>query len=50
MIKNNKDKCVLIEIGSYMDGILVVNKEKNKTSRDIVNDVSKILGTSFNFS
>ncbi len=45
MIKNNKDKCVLIEIGSYMDGILVVNKEKNKTSRDIVNDVSKILGT-----
>lgn len=28
-----------------MDGILVVNKEKGYTSRDVVNRVSKILGT-----
>ena len=28
-----------------MDGILVVNKEKGYTSRDVVNKVSKILGT-----
>lgn len=28
-----------------MDGILVVNKEKRYTSRDVVNKVSKILGT-----
>lgn len=28
-----------------MDGILVVNKEKDYTSRDVVNKVSKILGT-----
>lgn len=28
-----------------MDGILIVNKEKNMTSRDVVNKVSKILGT-----
>ena len=28
-----------------MDGILVINKEKGYTSRDVVNKVSKILGT-----
>lgn len=28
-----------------MDGILIVNKEKGYTSRDVVNKVSKILGT-----
>lgn len=28
-----------------MDGILVINKEEGKTSREIVNSVSKILGT-----
>ena len=28
-----------------MDSVIVVNKEKNRTSRDIVNDLNKILGT-----
>ncbi len=28
-----------------MDGILVVDKPKGPTSRDVVNQVSKILGT-----
>ena len=28
-----------------MNGILVINKEKNYTSRDIVNIIGKILGT-----
>ena len=29
----------------YMNGILVINKEKNMTSRDVVNEVCKKLGT-----
>ena len=29
----------------FMDGIIVVNKEKGCTSRDVVNSLSKILGT-----
>ena len=32
--------------GDIMNGLLIVNKEKNYTSRDVVNIISKIFNTS----
>ena len=28
-----------------MNGVILINKEKNKTSRDIVNEISRIFNT-----